>query len=139
MNKSANLGYNNLLAAHNQFMHQLCVISNIFLPDWFNDMKVGSAANGFPEQSISLPFEQFLFENCKVISIDETKETTDSDTFQIILWDYDYSNSTKHLNKLSTAFKKNPDHEVTKGVKTKMKNNLYVKNIVQQWWIYIKS
>ena len=127
MNKSANSGCNIILAAHNLFVHQLCVIVIRFLLDGFPDMMVGGATNGFPEQSFSVPFWQFIVENCKAISIKESKETTDSGTYQIILLDDDYYNSTKHLHKLFTAFKKNLDHEVTKGAKQKWKHNLYIK------------
>ena len=82
-------------------------------------MKVVGEEDGFPAQSIAVPFQQYLVDTFKAISIEEIKDTAENGTYQIILSNDDYGNFANHLRRLFAAFKTNLNHELTEAAKEK--------------------
>lgn len=117
LEKDGKDGYKNRLMSHNQFINGLHVIPMQKIPNKISTLSVGGKADGFPEQSIPVTFQAFLLITCKAISIEQTKETKENGTYQIVIEDVDYEVLTTHLKKLFTALKMNPDHAVTKKSK----------------------
>ena len=119
-------GFDPALTSHNDRVNQYRTIPVRFLPPGFHDMKVGGASDGFPHQSIAVPFKQFLRKTCRAISIEETNDTSKNGTYQILFLDNDYEKAIRYLRTLFEALKKNLNHEVTKAAKDKWHHLPYV-------------
>ena len=75
LNKENRSGFDLALSTRNKTVNKYLTIPIKFLPNEFSNMKVGGETDGFPVQLIAVPFQKFLDDTCKVISIENTKDT----------------------------------------------------------------
>ena len=67
LNKDNSSCFDLALLTHNEVVNKYKIIPIKFLPNLFSNMKIGGATDGFPAQSIAVPFNKCLVDTFKAI------------------------------------------------------------------------